>query len=78
MSNRETRSQTVKDEVKTDILDHVIKKELKSELEDVTGKSQGFICPTCKAHFLYYTISSLLHILKGLQTFFTTLRYSTV
>ena len=43
MSNREPRSQTVKDEVKTDILDHVVKKEIKSELEDVTEKSQGFI-----------------------------------
>ena len=55
MSNLDTISPTVKYEVKTDILDHDIKKEIKSELEDVTGKSHGFICPTCKAHFLYDT-----------------------
>ena len=57
MSNLDTISPTVKvkTEVKTEILDHVIKKEIKSEQEDVTGKSHGFICPTCKAHFLYDT-----------------------
>ena len=67
MSNRKTRSQTVKDEVlktevmdhiikqeiKTEVMDQVIKQEIKTEIEDVTGKSHGFICPTCKAHFLY-------------------------
>ena len=36
-----------KDEVKTEIIDHVIKKEIKTELEEVTKKSHGFICPTC-------------------------------
>ena len=52
MSNWDTMSQTVKDEVKTETIDHVIKKEIKTELEEVTKKSHGFICPTCKAHFL--------------------------
>ena len=47
MSNWDTMSQTVKDEVKTEIIDHVIKKEIKTELEEVTKKSHGFICPTC-------------------------------
>ena len=57
MTNSDTRSPTVtvKDEVKTEILDHDIKKEMKCELEDGTEKSHGFICPTCKAHFLYDT-----------------------
>ena len=53
MSSWDTRSQTVKDEVKTEIIDHVIKKEIKTELEEVSEKTHGFICPTCKAHFLY-------------------------
>ena len=52
MSNRETISQTVKNEIKTEVMDHVIKQEIKNEIEEVTGKSHGFICPTCKAHFL--------------------------
>ena len=52
MSNWDTRSQTVKDEVKTEIIDHVIKKEIKTELEEVSEKSHGFICPTCIASFL--------------------------
>ena len=52
MSNWDTMSQTVKDEVKTETIDHVIKNEIKTELEEVTEKSQGFICPTCKAHFI--------------------------
>ena len=52
MSNWGTRSKTVKDEVKTEIIDHVIKMEIKTELEEVTKKSHGFICPTCKAHFI--------------------------
>ena len=57
MTNSDTGSPTVtvKYEVKTEILDHDIKKEMKCELEDVTGKSHGFICPICKAHFLYDT-----------------------
>ena len=53
MSNWDTGSQTVKDEVKTEVIDHVIKKEIKTELEEVSEKTHGFICPTCKAHFLY-------------------------
>ena len=52
MSNWDTMSQTVKDEVKTETIDHVIKNEIKTELEEVTEKSHGFICPTCKAHFI--------------------------
>ena len=52
MSNWASISQTVKDKVKTETFYHVIKKEIKTELEDVTEKSHGFICPTCKAHFL--------------------------
>ena len=53
MSNRDTRSQSVKNEVKTEILDHVIKEEIKTEIEEITRKSNGFICPTCESYFLY-------------------------
>ena len=53
MSNSDTRSQIVKYEVKTEIINHVMKKEIKTELEEVSKKSHGFICPTCEAHFLY-------------------------
>ena len=42
MSNWDTRSQTVQYEVKTEIIDHVIKKEIKTELDEVTEKSHGF------------------------------------
>ena len=52
MSNWDIISQTVKDEVKTEVIDHFIKNEIKTELEEVTKKSHGFICPTCKAHFI--------------------------
>ena len=53
MSNWDTRSQMIKNEVKTEIIDHVIKDEIKNELEEVTEKSHGFICPACKARFLH-------------------------
>ncbi|XP_063686145.1 uncharacterized protein LOC134819921 isoform X1 [Bolinopsis microptera] len=53
MSHQDGISETVKVEVKTESLDYVIKKEIKTELQEVNGKSHGFICPTCKAHFLY-------------------------
>ena len=33
--------------------DTPIKIEIKSEEEEHTGKSHGFICPKCEAHFLY-------------------------
>ena len=33
--------------------DDPIKREIKTEQEELTGKPQGFICPECKAHFLY-------------------------
>ena len=36
MSNWAIISETVKDEVKTETIDHVIKKEIKTELEEVT------------------------------------------
>ena len=32
--------------------ENVIKTELKTEVEDFTKKSAGFLCPTCQAHFL--------------------------
>ena len=32
---------------------NLIKKEIKTEEEEVAAKSQGFICPQCEAHFLY-------------------------
>ena len=53
MSNWDTRSQTVKNEIKTEILDHVIKEEIKTEIEEIPRKSHGFICPTCESYFLY-------------------------
>ena len=31
----------------------VIKTEIKAEQEELEGKSHGFLCPKCKAHFLY-------------------------
>ena len=40
-------------EVMNEGLDTPIKIEIKNEEEEPTGKSHGFICPKCEAHFLY-------------------------
>ena len=40
-------------ELRIDIPDDPIKKEIKTEDDELTGNPQGFICPQCKAHFLY-------------------------
>ena len=53
MSTRSKRSLTVAVEEKSNINLIPIKKEIKSEQEEVTGVSHGFICPQCQAHFLY-------------------------
>ncbi|XP_063694227.1 zinc finger protein 160-like [Bolinopsis microptera] len=47
------RSSTAADKVKSNITVIPIKKEIKTEQEEVTGVSHGFICPQCQAHFLY-------------------------
>ena len=53
MLTRSKRSSTVAVKENSNINLIPIKKEIKSEQEEVTGVSHGFICPQCQAHFLY-------------------------
>ena len=53
MLTRSKRSSTIADKEKRNINLIPIKKEIKTEQEEVTGVSHGFICPQCEAHFLY-------------------------
>ena len=53
MLTRSKRSSTIADKKKSNITLIPIKKEIKTEQEEVTGVSHGFICPQCEAHFLY-------------------------
>ena len=53
MLTRSKRSSTIADKQKSNITLIPIKKEIKTEQEEVTGVSHGFICPQCEAHFLY-------------------------
>ena len=52
----------IKQEIKTEVMDQVIKQEIKTEIEEITRKSHSFICPTCKAHFLYYDEFFIEHV----------------
>ena len=47
------RSVTVVDQMENDKPNNPIKREIKTEEEEAAAKTQGFICPQCKAHFLY-------------------------
>ena len=53
MLTRSKRSSTIANKEKSNITLIPIKKEIKTEQEEVTGVSHGFICPQCQAHFLY-------------------------
>ena len=53
MSNQRKRYLIGTEEMEKEVLDIHVKMEIKTEEEGLPGRSHGFICPQCKAHFLY-------------------------